>query len=310
MPVTSVSVVICAYSDERREQLYLSVQSVAGQRVAPLQIIAVIDHNERLMQDVAKRFPGITVIANRHRKGLSGARNSGLEVSRGDVVAFLDDDAIADDNWIENMLALYADADVIGTGGKVMPLWPERRPPWLPEEFDWVVGCSYRGQPENRARIRNPIGCNMSVRRDVSQAVGGFREGTGRTANDASGCEETEFFIRASELQPSSKVLYDPAITVQHQISADRTSWAYFCKRCIAEGRSKTSMVSRVGSSQGLAAERSYVVRVLPLGVLRGLSDLALKRNAWGLARAVNIIAGLGLTACGYTQARFFAAGK
>ena len=310
MPATSVSVVICAYSDERREQLYLAIQSVAGQRVAPLQIIAVIDHNERLMQDVAKRFPGITVIANRHRKGLSGARNSGLEVSRGDVVAFLDDDAIADGNWIANMLALYADADVIGTGGKVVPMWPERRPPWLPEEFDWVVGCSYRGQPEKRARIRNPIGCNMSVRRDVAQAVGGFREGTGRTANDASGCEETEFFIRASELQPSSKVLYDPAITVQHQISADRTSWAYFCKRCIAEGRSKTSMVSRVGSSQGLAAERSYVVRVLPLGVLRGLSDLALKRNAWGLARAVNIIAGLGLTACGYTQARFLAAGK
>ena len=69
MPATSVSVVICAYSDERREQLYLAIQSVAGQRVAPLQIIAVIDHNERLMQDVAKRFPGITVIANRHRKG-------------------------------------------------------------------------------------------------------------------------------------------------------------------------------------------------------------------------------------------------
>ena len=310
MPATSVSVVICAYSDERREQLHLAIQSVAGQRVAPLQIIAVIDHNERLMQDVAKRFPGITVIANRHRKGLSGARNSGLEVSRGDVVAFLDDDAIADGNWIANMLALYADADVIGTGGKVVPMWPERRPPWLPEEFDWVVGCSYRGQPEKRARIRNPIGCNMSVRRDVAQAVGGFREGAGRTANDANGCEETEFFIRASELQPSSKVLYDPTITVQHQISEDRTSWSYFCKRCIAEGRSKTSMVSRVGSSQGLAAERSYVVRVLPLGVLRGLSDLALKRNAWGLARAVNIIAGLGLTACGYTQARFLAAGK
>jgi len=310
MPAISVSVVICAYSDERREQLYLAIQSVAQQRVAPLQIVAVIDHNERLMQDVAATFPGITVIANRHRKGLSGARNSGLEVSRGDVVAFLDDDAIADGNWIENMLALYADADVIGTGGKVMPLWPDRRPPWLPEEFDWVVGCSYRGQPEKRARIRNPIGCNMSVRRDVAQAVDGFREGAGRTGNDASGCEETEFFIRASELLPGSRVLYDPAITVQHQISADRTSWSYFCKRCIAEGRSKTSMVSRVGSSQGLAAERSYVVRVLPLGVLRGLSDLALKRNAWGLARAVNIIAGLGLTACGYTQARFLAAGK
>ena len=113
MPATSISVVICAYSDERREQLYLAIQSVAGQRVAPLQIIAVIDHNKRLMQDVAARFPGITVIANRHRKGLSGARNSGLEVSRGHVVAFLDDDAIADGNWIENMLALYADADVI-----------------------------------------------------------------------------------------------------------------------------------------------------------------------------------------------------
>jgi glycosyltransferase involved in cell wall biosynthesis len=304
----SVSVVICAYSDERRIQLQAALDSVLRQSVKPFEVLAVIDHNDKLRDEIAAAYPHIRVVANTRNKGLSGARNTGLEVVRGDIVAFLDDDAIADVDWLKHMLNLYEDESVIGSGGHVTPLWPARRPSWLPEEFDWVVGCSYRGQPESVAAIRNPIGCNMSFQRELHVAIGGFREGIGRTANDAAGCEETEFFIRAHQAFPDRKVLYDPSIKVQHQISPERTTWSYFCKRCLAEGRSKTMMVDRVGSGRGLASERSYVVRVLPRGVLRGLKDTILGRNLWGAAKAAGIVAGLALTAWGYSSARWLAA--
>ena len=306
--IPPVSVIVCAYSDERRLQLQAALDSVLRQSVEPFEVIAVIDHNDKLREVIAAAYPQVRVVANTRQKGLSGGRNTGLDLARGEIVAFLDDDAIADADWLMGMLNLYNDDTVIGTGGNVVPLWPTKRPPWLPEEFDWVVGCSYRGQPEHVAAIRNPIGCNMSFRRSIYGAIGGFREGIGRTANDAAGCEETEFFIRAHQAFPQSKVLYDPAVRVQHQISPERTGWAYFCKRCLAEGRSKTMMVDQVGQSEGLASERSYVTRVLPLGILRGLKDAALRRNVWGLAKAGGIIAGLGLTAWGYFSARWLPA--
>ena len=67
-----------------------------------------------------------------------GARNSGVTVAQGAVIAFLDDDAIAETNWLEHLAACYTDPHVLGVGGKIEPLWLVTRPAWLPEEF---YGC-------------------------------------------------------------------------------------------------------------------------------------------------------------------------
>jgi GT2 family glycosyltransferase len=300
----SVSVVVCAYSDDRRQQLIAALDSIASQVRRPFETIAVIDHNPHLLSAIAAARPDIRVVANDGPRGLSGARNTGVGVARGDIVAFLDDDAVADSRWLARMAAHFADPAVIGFGGGVIPVWPSERPRWFPDEFNWVVGCSYRGQPENVAPVRNPIGCNMAFRRQVFDRIGGFREGIGRQGADAAGCEETEFCIRANQAFPASLILYDPAAEVQHQVTAERTRWSYFRKRCLAEGRSKTLVVRNVGAGAGLESERRYVTRVLPAGVLRGLRETLFRLDPWGVARAGGILAGLGFTAFGYFDAK------
>lgn len=302
--LTPVSVIICAYSDARREQLNQAIVSLLQQETSPAEIIVVIDHNPSLLQHVETSFPQIKTVPNSGARGLSGARNSGIRTARHDIIAFLDDDAIAEPDWLTSMVPHYADQLVVGVGGRVVPMWQAGRPRWFPEEFLWVVGCSYRGQPDAVRQVRNPIGCNMSFRRSVFDRVGGFREGIGRTGADAAGCEETELCIRAKQGIPGSRILYDPFMIVRHQVTPDRSRWRYFRVRCLAEGRSKTRVVDEVGVADGLASEQFYVTRTLPRGVVRHLGDVLLRRDAWGLARVGSIIGGLGFTTAGYVAAR------
>lgn len=302
--MSSVSVIICAYSDKRRAQLDRAIRSVLGQSHRAGELIVVIDHNSSLLNFVGVEFQQAKVIPNSGVPGLSGARNTGIMHANGDIIAFLDDDAIAEPDWLATMLDQYENPSVIGMGGKVVPLWEIGKPRWLPEEFYWVLGCSYRGQPTHTAQVRNPIGCNMSFRRSVFEKIGGFREGIGRTGQDAAGCEETELCIRARQAMPGTRILYDPSMVVHHQIASDRLRFNYFWRRCISEGRSKTQVADAVGATDALSSERAYVMMTLPLGVMRALAEVFLRCDVWGLARAGSILAGLSFTTAGYVSSR------
>src|SRR4051812_14154851 len=154
----SVSVIICAYADERWSELEAAVASMVNQVLQPIETIVVVDHNPHLLARVRRQLPDVVAVANDEARGLSGARNSGLRTAHGEVVAFLDDDAVAARDWLAWLTPGYLDASVIGVGGSIAPQWSSDRPAWFPEEFDWVVGCTYRGMPEQAATVRNLIG--------------------------------------------------------------------------------------------------------------------------------------------------------
>ena len=300
----SVSIVVCAFSNERYRQLCDSLNSLLTQTQLPEEIIAVIDHNDTLLQRITREFVGVKVLPNTGVRGNTGGRNSGIRHSTSDVVAFIDDDAIAQPDWLSRLMTHYRDQSVIGVGGRVVPIWPGERPRWLAEEFNWVVGCSYVGQPNTLSRVRNPIGCNMSFRRSALDRIGMFREDIGRVDKNGLACDETELSIRACQAFPSATILYDPQAVVQHEVTKERARWNYFRNRCLAEGVSKTMVVGNVGSQQGLASERHYLVQVLPGAILRGFKETLLRFDPWGIVRSAGILAGVGYTAYGYFSTR------
>jgi len=296
-----VTVVVCAFTEGRWSQIERAVASLHRQTRPPDEILLVIDHNEALF-DRARTSLDAEVLRNVAAPGLSGARNTGCAAARGDVIAFLDDDAHAEPDWLERLLSAYAGPGVLGVGGGVEAAFESARPGFLPVEFDWVVGCSYRGQPTGRADVRNMIGANMSFRREVFSRVGGFEQSLGRVGSRPLGCEETELCLRARAAWPQGRIVLEPAARVHHAVPDARGTWRYFRSRCYAEGLSKAAVARLAGAGRGLASERRYATRTLPAGVARGVSDAVLRRRPEGLTRAAAICVGLALTTAGYAS--------
>jgi glycosyltransferase involved in cell wall biosynthesis len=296
----TVSVIICAYTIGRWDQLLRAIHSVQNQSMPALEIIVVADHEDELLNRLRKAVTStVIVLENRQRKGLSGARNTGTTVARGDIVAFLDDDAEAAPGWLAVLIEGYHDPTVFGTGGSVEPVW-SRPAPHFPSEFNWVIGCTYTGMPTKRAFVRNMIGANMSFRRQVINEIGGFTDGIGRVGSKPVGCEETELCIRIRQAWPQGRVLYEPRAVVRHHVPSTRLEWQYFVARCFSEGLSKALLCRLGGADDGLSSERSYVARALPRGFMRGIRDGLVRADGGGFVRSGWIAGGLLSAVTGY----------
>jgi len=299
MPELEVSIVVRTYTEKRWHYLVECLDSLLVQSKHPDQIVVVVDHNPALLEKVAQQYPTVDAVENILSQGSSGAWNSGILNVTGDIVAFIDDDARADPGWLAQLVSHYSNPEVYGVGGHIQPVWESGKPLWFPEEFNWVVGCSYLGLPVKVEPVRNMIGCNMSFRRVAFRIAGGFRDGMGHVGSNPIGCDETEICIRLRQKVSDIILLHDPDAVVQHHVPAERTTWQYFLRRCALEGRSKAQVAYHVGVQDGLKTERRYSSIVLPRGVLRNMKQGFLgKRGAF--LRGGAIITGLLTTGINY----------
>ncbi len=312
----SVSVIVPAWSWDRRDELAGCLRAIERQTLVPAETIVVIDHNQQLLDWTRSTFGSVQTIPNRHDRGVVGARNSGVEVARGDIVVLTDDDTEAEPTWIEGLASCFADPNVVGVTGELIPKWANEEPRWFPPEFYWVFGCSYTGLPTTIAPVRNPIAANMAVRNEQLCEIGGFRQGVapreikyrGVVIAGGHALEDTELGIRIGERWPEMSWLYQPNATVHHAVAAEQATLGYLIRRSFEEGASKVELARAVGAQQGLSSERRYLAVVLPLGVARGLWQ-TLRGDLNGVRRAAAIAigllsSGLGLLAATLAHAR------
>jgi GT2 family glycosyltransferase len=165
----------------RWERLLGTIQALERQSRVPDEIILVADHNLRL-SDAMESLKVGRVILHDGVPGCSGARNHGWQTADGELVAFIDDDAVPEQDWLERLVApLEASPSVVATGGWVLPDGGNVAA-WYPKELYWVFGCSWAGL-EARRTLRNPIGASMAWRRSVLSEVGGFNLAIGHAGN-------------------------------------------------------------------------------------------------------------------------------
>ena len=239
-----VSVVICTYSEEMYEHFQEAVESVLDQTYDDVELILVSDGNEavyeRMQEDYGDRSDTI-VSVSAENVGISAARNHGIERATGDVVAQIDDDSIADPEWVAELVEVYENTDAIAAGGRMTPAWVAGKPEFLPEEFYWLVGVTHRGFAEPGEEVRNTFGSNISFRKEVIDELGGFEPNVGRKGDLEIQAHESELGTRL-RAEFGRGVIYNPDAKVAHKVFDYRKSRRWLVKRAFWQGYSKRAL--------------------------------------------------------------------
>jgi glycosyltransferase involved in cell wall biosynthesis len=273
-----ISVIICAFSMKRYSETVKCINSVLINEYKNFEMIIVIDGNEKLKQKIESEFKAINnilIVDNKKNEGPSVSRNRGVELAKGEIVAFIDDDAFAAPDWLETIVKnFYKDPEISALGGKLIPVY-ENGARKLPEELLWIVGCTYKGHPIKKQFVRNVISANMAVKREVFKEVQFEKMFDGRNWK----MEDTLFGIRLF-MKKKNAILYDPVMVVYHNVSKERTKMNYILQRSYSEGRLKYDLGRVIQTNfrdkQIFLHEQSYLKTLLS-SIFRNSFSLQLK---------------------------------
>lgn len=172
------------------------------------------------------------------KEGLSYARNHGASIARGEILVFLDDDAIAQPEWLSAILKTYQDyPDAVSVGGKIDLFWESPAPEWLHPALNGYLGELNYGSGIFPIQHNQRLGGgNFSITKSWFEQCGGFSTRLGRDHNSLLSGEETELFIRIWER--GGKIYYNSDAAVMHPALRNRMNKDFFRKRVYWGGRS------------------------------------------------------------------------
>ena len=235
-----VSVVVCTYSMDRYDTFVECVESVLAQTYDPLEIVLVVDGNETVHERVREEFGDRAdlIHCNDENRGISYSRTKGAELASGEVVTMIDDDAVAEPDWIERLVETYEETNAIAVGGKVAPDWVTEKPDFFPEEFYWLIGCDERDFAEHGEEKRNTYGSNISYRREAFLKVGGYDTNTGRRGDKHVQAHEAPVGVRLLR-EYGQGMVYNEGAMVNHRLFDYRGNFRWLTKRAFMQGYSK-----------------------------------------------------------------------
>ena len=315
-----LSVVITSYAPERLGNLQELVDSLQAQSYGNLEIVFVGERYPSLIPEFLrlcerKGLQNVTTVFNHGTPGLSPARNLGAQNARGEIIAFIDDDAVAFPDWGAAIVETFAEhQDGIGVTGPAYPLWEDDAMAWFPEEFLWMLSCRRREQNESGSvrKVRNAWGVNMAFRREAfaccqfSETFIGGNQGMPGGAKAGLLGDDTDFCIRLRE-RTRRPIYYCPAIRVYHQVPKSRLTNRSIRRRSFWEGYTKAVLAKLYRGEESLEIDLS-VERALLRRILLHLLPAAIKQlptDPLLAAKKLQLIAvALSHTALGYASAK------
>lgn len=300
-----VSVVLCTYSIDMIEHFREAAESVLGQSYDSVELVVVVDGSTSVYERVEDMYGGrsdVLLHRNENNQGLLQSRNTGAKLAGGDIVGFIDDDAVADEKWVERLVQTYEDSEAIAVGGKMTPEWVAGKPVYLPQEFYWLVGVTHRGFADAPGEVRNTNGSNLSFQRDVFLSLDGFDPEIGGRKGDTNlQGGETELCARM-QAEYGQGVMYNPAAEVDHKIFAYRTRVPWLLDRALWQGYSKRVMAALSPEDTGneLEEENDFARRLLFDFVPHRIRNLIKSPNLEEFLQLLALISFTGTVGIGY----------
>jgi glycosyltransferase involved in cell wall biosynthesis len=241
MNVKAVSIVICTFNraDLLRDTL-TSMQAMIVPSDCVVEIVVVdnnsTDNTPAVVAESARLGPIPVVPLTERHQGKSFALNTALARARGDVLALTDDDVITAPDWLQRIVEGFRARDVTFIFGKVLPRWGRHPPPELltpraQEIWGPLAIVDYGDEPveytAGNTGLRLPIGANLAFSRAALVAAGGWRPDLGKVNNTLISGEDHEIFMRLRR-RGLYAGYYDPDLTVQHFVPAQRLTRHYF----------------------------------------------------------------------------------
>jgi glycosyltransferase involved in cell wall biosynthesis len=241
-----VSVVVCTYAMDRYDPFSAAVESVLDQTHDPVELVLVVDGNPEVFERVETDFgdadergvESVVLHDNDENRGVSHSRTKGGELASGEVVAFIDDDAVAEPDWVERLVEVYEETDAIAVGGDVRPNWQTEKPAFFPDEFYWLVGCVEPDFAEHGEEVRNTYGSNISYRREAFLSVGGYDPNTGRKGDSHLQAHEAPVGVRLMR-EYDRGMVYTADAVVHHTLFDYRGEFRWLVARSFWQGYSK-----------------------------------------------------------------------
>lgn len=241
------SIVICTYNRERL--LTLCLASIAGMRIeANRYELLVIDNNSKdstatVCSSFAKLNPNINLrYILEPNQGIAHARTRGAIEAANEVIAYIDDDCLAHESWLQEILTFYeSNLMAMSTGGRIIPKYVTPVAPWFGKYFWGLVGNYDLGPVVKRmAGVRYPSGANMHFRKVAFEKYGTFDGQLGRSGTSLMAGEEKAMYLKL--IHGGEQVYYLPQAIVYHHVEGNKFDKAYVKRHSMGIGGSERLM--------------------------------------------------------------------
>ena len=197
------------------------------------------------------------------KQGASFARNTGAAIAKNQWLCFMDDDAIANTNYVENILNhIETKPDIIGFGGRIIPKYIPEEPKWMSYYVSSLVGnFDYAPTACAFEHGKYPLESNMIVRKDIYDSIGGFNtELPGVLGTLRIGGEGKDLFYRILAL--GHTIYYDPSIEVQHVVEVKKLTSEYMYRVASGIGRGEKTRTLSISKGAYLKKILEYIFKL------------------------------------------------
>ena len=262
-----ISIIICTYNREKYIRPLLESIVKNDYPTTDYEIVLVDNNCTDNTHGVCEQFAAAhKEVAFRYviepEQGLSAARNKGIKEAKGDIIIYVDDDALVDSDYIRQYAEHFATyPETMAAGGPIEPLYETKEPSWMSPYTKALLTAwmNYGTQVREYPNGRYPGGGNAAYRKEVFEKVGLFNTELGRKGNLLLASEEKDIFDKMKAL--GMKVLYLPTPVLHHCIPQTKLEEDYFNRLTLQIGRSERMRTHAISKGKYLSRLASEVVK-------------------------------------------------